>query len=227
MSLGHGASIVRSGLVLHLDAANRKSYPGTETVWTDLSGLGNHGTLVNGTVYDTLNNGCLAYDGTNDYCNFPTWNEITKGVKSGYITMEAWIKVPSSPVNSSRGYCGFNSTDAYFKFMNTSELFLDTGTTVPSRLTTKITLETSIRNKWNHVCGVYDGKAKTYYNGILSTTSTSFNLNDISSLNFTIGSGMGYYAFEGNISLVSLYNRALSATEIQQNFNATRSRYGI
>ena len=67
MSLGHGASIVRNGLVLYLDAANPKSYPGSGTTWKDLSGNGNNGTLVNGPTFNSANGGSIVFDGTNDY----------------------------------------------------------------------------------------------------------------------------------------------------------------
>jgi hypothetical protein len=63
MSLGHGASIVRDGLVLYLDATNPKSYPGSGTTWKDLSGNGNNGTLVNGVGYTDANKGSLVFDG--------------------------------------------------------------------------------------------------------------------------------------------------------------------
>ena len=58
--------IVRSGLVLHLDAARPASYPGSGTTWTDLSGQGNNGTLTNGPTYSSANGGSIVLDGTND-----------------------------------------------------------------------------------------------------------------------------------------------------------------
>ena len=67
MGIAYNTSIVRDGLVLHLDAANRKSYPGTGTVWTDLSGKGNHGTLMNGVGYSEYNKGSLVFDKIDDY----------------------------------------------------------------------------------------------------------------------------------------------------------------
>jgi hypothetical protein len=67
MALAHSPSIVTSGLVLCLDAANPKSYPGSGTTWTDLSGNGNNGTLVNGPTYSSVNGGSIVFDGSNDY----------------------------------------------------------------------------------------------------------------------------------------------------------------
>ena len=67
MALSHSPSIVTNGLVLCLDAANSKSYPGSGTTWTDLSGRGNNGTLVNGVGYNSGNLGSLVFDGVDDY----------------------------------------------------------------------------------------------------------------------------------------------------------------
>lgn len=66
MALAHNPKIVTDGLVLCLDAANPKSYPGSGTVWSDLSGNGNNGTLVNGVGYNSNNGGYLTFDGSND-----------------------------------------------------------------------------------------------------------------------------------------------------------------
>lgn len=88
MSLGHGAGIVRSGLVLHLDAANRKSYPGSGTVWTDLSGLENNGTLNNS---PTINNGILSLDGVNDNITIASIDLSS----TDKITLSFWCRLKS------------------------------------------------------------------------------------------------------------------------------------
>ena len=67
MALGHGPTVVTNGLVLALDAADRNSYPGSGTAWTDISGRGNTGTLTNGPTYSSANGGSIVFDGTNDY----------------------------------------------------------------------------------------------------------------------------------------------------------------
>jgi hypothetical protein len=220
--------IVTEDLVLCLDAANPKSYPGSGTAWTDLSGNGNNGTLVNGVGYSADNKGSMVFDGTNDNVTNNTWNNMKGANWNGFITMEGIFKTNTSPTNTVMGYFGFSSSNSYFKFMNTTNLFLDCGTVVPSRIiTTCISNFSNFFGSWVHVCGVYDGTAKTYFNGILQNTSSSFILDDISSTNFSVGLGMGYFPFQGNIGNVRLYNRALTATEIAQNFNATRGRYGI
>ena len=67
MGIGHGADIVRNGLVLHLDAANKKSYPGTGTAWNDLSGNSNNGSLLNGTSFNSLGYLSFAFEERPDH----------------------------------------------------------------------------------------------------------------------------------------------------------------
>jgi hypothetical protein len=229
MSVYAGPEIINDGLVLCLDAGNIKSYPGSGTTWTDSSGMNVNGTLTNGPTYNASNGGSLVFDGVDDITTFSkSWNDMKGNSWGGFLTIEGVFKTTSVPTNSAMGYFGFNSAGAYFKFMNTGNLFVDSGSTVPSRIITNcITTFSNYYGTWVHVVGVYDGTVKTYYNGVLMNTSSPFTLADISSLNFSVGDGMGYYNFQGNISNVKVYNRALSANEIRQNFNALRGRFGI
>ena len=72
MGLSHSPNIVTDVLVLCLDAANRRSYPGSGNSWLDLSGNGNNGTLTNGPTYSSANGGSLVFDGVDDYVNCGT-----------------------------------------------------------------------------------------------------------------------------------------------------------
>ena len=66
MAIIDGPRIPTSGLIFYLDAANTRSYPGSGTTWTDLSGNGNTGTLTNGPTYSSANGGQIVFDGSND-----------------------------------------------------------------------------------------------------------------------------------------------------------------
>lgn len=229
MTLAHNPRIVTDGLVFCLDAANPKSYPGSGTVWNDLSGNGNNGTLVNGVGYSSDNKGSLTFDGSNDSVTFSTWGNISGQSGTVNITMDSWFKTISTPPNTVMGYLGFNSPTNFFKFMNTANLFLDTYNTNNSSRTliNVITNFSDYFGQWVNVCGVYDGVyAKSYHNGTL-VNSTAITLADISAVNFSVGVGMGYYNFNGNNASCKLYNRALSESEIKQNYNATKGRYGL
>jgi hypothetical protein len=92
MSLGHGASIVRSGLVLHLDAANRKSYSGAGTSWNDISG-GQYNSILNNTpIYSSANAGIIRFDGIDDYAII---SNIPAATGTNY-TASIWIRLDSS-----------------------------------------------------------------------------------------------------------------------------------
>ena len=82
-----GPNVVNSGLVLYLDAANNKSYPGSGTAWTDLSNSGNNITLTNGPTFSSTNNGNISFDGVNDYADFYAPNLGTT------TTIELWCKL--------------------------------------------------------------------------------------------------------------------------------------
>ena len=98
--LAHGPSIITQGLVLALDAADRNSYPGTGTAWTDLSGNGNNGTLTNGPTYNSANGGSIVFDGSNDYVNFSYNSSLNIGGLN--ITLSSWVR-PTSLVNLNSG----------------------------------------------------------------------------------------------------------------------------
>jgi hypothetical protein len=91
-----GPDGVESSLVLALDAANPKSYPGSGTTWTDLSGNGNNGTLVNGVGYVGTNGGALSFDGSNDYVEFGGTARYFTSYITQQITIETWVYIPSS-----------------------------------------------------------------------------------------------------------------------------------
>ena len=91
MAIAYNTSVVRNGLVLHLDAANRKSYPGTGTAWSDLSGNGNNGTLVNGVTYNSANNGSITFDGVNDYISIAQ-NSSYRFSNTQAFSISAWIR---------------------------------------------------------------------------------------------------------------------------------------
>jgi hypothetical protein len=92
MAYFHSPRIVTDGLVLALDAANTKSYPGSGTTWSDLSGNSNNGELVNGITYDDTNLGSLVFDGVDDYVQITKVPSIDFTPTSSF-TMMVWAKV--------------------------------------------------------------------------------------------------------------------------------------
>jgi hypothetical protein len=206
--------------------------PGTGTIWTDFSNNGNSGTLVNGVGYSASNGGSLSFDGSNDY--------VTTGYNPGIVTkltVSVWLKVGTYANDGAGIAIGTNS-------LGTGQCYLGRGTSggnsIDWRFYTGSYLdETEFftnSTDWQHITGTYDqdtgqGRMRLYSNGNLVDTALS---NNTSGINFSTGSNIRIGTntgddsfFGGNIAQVSIYNRALSAAEISQNFIATRSRYGI
>ena len=219
MGLGHGADIVRNGLVLHLDAANVKSYPGTGTAWNDMSGNGNNGTLVNGVGYSADNKGTMTFDGVND------WSQFTNLKPSG--ARSYFILVKYNTVNSlTNGWAltGIQEGNAYtYIGIQNSGIFYYYAGANGGGLSSHILAP----NTWYQQGFVLfgDGSRKLYLNGI-EISSSAGSLGTTATSTFYVGRAGSHY-INGNIPVVSYYNRALSGTEVQQNFEALRGRYGI
>lgn len=216
-----GAGIVTDGLVLNLDAGDAASYPGSGTTWTDLSGNGNNGTLTNGPTYDSANGGSIVFDGTNDYVSTsygPTLNDFTVIAWFKSTAVKGFDRIVDK--NYATGmWMGRSSTDA-----NTwGGGVLDENPPYGRYITLT-------DGQWHMLASVRQGTTHTIYgDGITNTTSGTVSSNALSSVNFNIGAWIDVLSqiLQGNISAVQIYNRALSASEIETNFNALKSRYGL
>ena len=223
MAVNYSPSIVRSGLVLYLDAANRKSYPGTGTGWNDLSGAGNNGTLVNGVAYSAANNGTMVFDGIDDYTtvnNFSVNNSIT---------VEGWFNITKSSWTPIIGNWNSNGGgDSWLLTKNSSNImsFYIRFDAFNGDVINEI--QTTTNDVWQQYVGVFDNfNLSLYKNGFLVNSKTTIS-NTIyqNSLQIWLGRFSSFY-FGGSISSCKVYNRALTPLEIKQNFNALRGRYGI
>lgn len=220
MSLGHGAKVVQDGLVLHLDAANPKSYPGTGNTLFDLSGNSNHGTLTNDPIYDSGNKGSIVFDGINDAISI---SNIT--LTSG-ITFISWIYINGPNSNFGSIFANWGSGgNAYWigTYINNSQNIEVYFNNVLVSTITSLNLNTwmmlSVTNTGN-VCKGYINTVEKF-----SLSSTLISSTNITSIGYDIT--RTNYPFKGDISQASIYNRALSSAEIKQNFEATRGRYGV
>lgn len=229
MSLGHGASVVREGLVLHLDAASMKSYPGSGTTWSDLSGNGNNGTLVNGVGYSSENNGTFTFDGLDDYA------VSTGGYHNNIsLTISLWFK----PTNTISG--GSNQVGRLWGTGGDLECRFDGGgTAINGRLACDIggtNNLTSVSDNWLNT-NWYNltirfnsslNSSQMYIQGELDSSGTCGNFSTQSSPIQIGRSASGFGSpFPGKISSFLIYNQVLTELEIKQNFEATRGRYGI
>ena len=253
MGISYNTSIVRNGLVLHLDAANTKSYPGSGTTYTDLSGNGNNGILNNS---PTITNGVVSLDGVNDNISFTSINLSTTPA----ITLSFWCKLKSyTEVDGSIGggtLCelstNFNSSTGGFYIGIADDSTPTFNNTYPISINIRGDVGYNIHgyNKtavndltWHHWCCILD-KSVTGTNPIESKffidgterPATTFvdislrqnNTNNFGNLPFYIGGRAGTsFNSSPDIGNFQIYNRALSAAEVKQNFEAIRGRYGI
>jgi hypothetical protein len=237
MSTIGGPDIIEDGLVLYLDAANTKSYTGFGTNWFDKSGNGNTGTLTNGPTFNSSNFGRLDFDGVDDYVSLNSSLDSLNGTTEASLSL--WVKLFSGSNASSvsgiiqlSGYdnsngCLYFYTDAtrvggiWLDIFRTNRVFTgDWQPTFDARLWHNLTITTTPGS---------DGW-KMYLNGNLSYSTTGQNTVSLNSSirgGFRMGQNSESRRMRGNISKCFVYNRALSAAEILQNFNATRVRFGL
>ena len=220
----YSPKIVTDGIVLCLDAGNVKSYPKTGTTWTDLCGNGNTGTLTNGPTFSATNGGSIVFDGVDDKVTFPN---NTLATTSG-VTAEVWFNTSSGTKYQDI----FDVADAYGVWIVTNFSGAGSGKLVTSFNTTSGYISSNYTaNKWYQVVLAGSGTSNyQYVNGALTgvgsqTVPTSINLNT-ARLGNVDGDRAAEY-FIGNIASLKIYNRALSATDVLQNYNATKARYGL
>jgi len=238
MALAHSPRIITDGLVLCLDAANTKSYPGSGTTWTDLSTNKNNSTMTNmdGTNFNSGNGGYLTFDGTNEYATFTINNFFTSF--SQQITMESWIYVPSAATwSNGANYGNIVERGDYDGAHGLWRTTIDNQISFYCRqvATPILTVESKgsiTRDAWYQLVGTWNAGTKLYINGSL-VSSTSGTLGDTENNvpfqianNRAAGGAPGNF-FTGNIANIKIYNRALNDGEVTQNFNALRGRFGI
>lgn len=231
-------SIVTSGLVLNLDASRKSSYPNTGTTWYDISGSGNNGTMVNGVAYGSTASGVMSFDGVNDYVNIGTSANLrfTKN-----FTINIWFKFNTK--SGVQTLISNNESGGYGIISNyNSEGFVGTAA---SRIVTFYhingtyylvgdSLNNYTINTWYNITTTYDGNTIKYFrNGVLIDSYSVAGSITITSEPLVIGcnpnsSGTNFSDFfNGDLGQTMIYNRVLSSTEITQNFNATKSRFGL
>ena len=230
MGIRRGPNIVQEGLVLSLDAGNVRSYPGSGTAWFDVSGTKINSTLTNGPTYSSANKGVINFDGTNDYIDVGNNASLSLGA----MTIAAWVK-PSTNVSNYRGIIMDESAGGapwnYRLFLNQSNgvVIYDIIGSAYSSVSSTYSIAD---NNWHYVCGVrtsVNGTLNLYINGSLNATGTDSSNRSTLGNTVWIGRsplGGGSYPFIGDIPIAQIYNRALTASEILQNYNMTKSRFG-
>lgn len=235
--------IVRGSIDLHLDAANSLSYPGTGTTWTDISGNARNGTLTNGPTFTADLNGSGGYitlDGSNDYITFGNILNYTTQA----FTVGMWIRLLSFDTNSgingvlawkgdyqnSGWYIEFSPTNGVISFFTNQSGAVQVSQAIYQPNPSSWPGKGVMPDEWYNVCVTRSGtSARVYLNGTDRTSTVGTHTNPASSANnFEIGRYSSGSNFP-NVRIASfiVYQRALSAAEVLQNFNASRKRFGL
>jgi hypothetical protein len=222
---GGPGNIVTNGLILYLDAANSLSYVSGSTTWNDLSSSGNNGTLTNGPTFNSANGGSIVFDGTNDYISII----LPSPISVSSFTYNVWFNA-DIVTDAYRTIIDFNNDNFLMTIIPSGQLSL-----------------------WNPIFNLgFAPSASTWYNIQVSHNNSSpyysyINGNlvgtysDATTTTHTvcsIGVGAGFITgscgtrgpdefFDGKISIASIYNRGLSASEVLQNYNSTKARFGL
>ena len=234
MAIAYNTSIVRNGLVLHVDAANPKSYPGTGTVWTDLSGQGLNAVLANSPTYSSSS---FSFNGTNQYASIAYTPTLAPTVAISY---EAWAYLPNWNITPDIKVISKTEAGGYQIGLNEPTIGAGNIGTIlflGGAYRTARIARTTLTPGWHHLAFTCDGRylrmyldsvnVNTYDHG--TTAAISYATNNHFLIGAEPGSGTvvaGSY-WTGQISNVKIYNRGLTAQEIFQNFDAHRGRFGI
>ena len=222
ITLGNPAGFVTSGLVLHLDASNSASYPGSGTTWTDLTGSGINATTTGSPTYDSIS-GSLAFNGSTQFATLAN----NTNLNSQAISIESWCYLNSTAQDGFIFEKGQVNTQYSMFFNSPSTFYFRTIGISTEDLTFKTTTYVT-PNVWTHIVSTYvSGTKSIYVNGILVAQATGLTGTiPTTATGSSVGvyggqSGARGYYFNGNIKLVRVYNRALSQAEITQNFSVS------
>jgi len=247
MGLGHSPSIVTNGLVGCWDVASPRSSPGSGTTWTDLSKNGNNGTLTNSPIFaGGINKGIIDFDGTDDYVDL---GDILDFERTDSFTFTLWINLDTIALDypklvdkrkndsSKRGYQFFLGGSS--EPSHPSSLGMTLTSTNVSNDIVAYSPDNSIKaGVWQHAVLTYSGNSDVsgvifYIDGVQQATQTVRNglsatiLNDVSLTIASPALGSSDDFLNGRIANCYVYNRALTAAEIKQNYNATKGRFSI
>jgi hypothetical protein len=230
MSFVHSPKIITEGLILSLDAGNVKSYPGSGTVWRDKSGRNYNLTLING---PTFSNGAIYLEGTDDEISTDSFVALNNNPWS----ICGWLYYQN--VSGDVGLVWGSASVGNFRLFSGPNILVTNGLVdsfyvdilydgISHRMTTGNRVMR--RNSWNFVTITYNsGTCKIYLDGIeyaselINPTNISFWVDN----RIQIGRTVTTNSYIGGIATTQIYNRALSASEVLQNYNATKSRFNI
>ena len=252
MAVQYNPGIVTDGLVLCLDAANRKSYPGSGVTLSDLCLSNNNLTLINGPTYNTSNGGFILFDGANDYGEVITRNTNLEFQPLQPFSVFCWMKNASSGNTILANMINSGSYQGWDIWKESTSSIAMHLIAAWSANAMKVVVNFTFSSSWQYFGYTYDGSCPTttlttsnsvdfYTNGILNTSGKSavvdgfntssetitYNTNQRFRLASRWASGAASSNSNVDLGAVQIYNKKLNAQEVLQNFNALRGRFGI
>ena len=238
MGTSYNPRIITDGLVLCLDAANKRSYPGAGTAWSDLTNNNHNGTLENNAAFTSANGGGIAFDGTDDRVTIDDFEDLNAtdasfscGLKLDALGSDREILVKGSHSGSSPlvlfydesvgGGQGAGNSNA-ISFLSAdggTQIFFSSPSSSVSAgeiFVVDVTIDASA------------GKVSLYKNGQLLASQTDSDYDGMpnTSDDYHLGADSGFNKdLQGNIYFFRAYNKCLSASEVRQNYLATKGRY--
>ena len=232
----YGPKVATDGVLFCLDAGNGKSYPGTGTTCQDLTYSNGTGSLINGPTFNTANGGGIVLDGTNDYIELANFaDNLPIMTVSAWVNLQQWpgslyyaIVQKNNDIFSGAGWVMFNS-NGYFGFMyqGPDGLYFNQPYTVDTF---------AINKWWNVVARVpsYNGNIDIFVNGSKQALNYGLRATGITTISNNLKVDIGKADNSGStiygkftIGNVMIYNRFLSNDEIVQNYNASKTRFGL
>ena len=225
MSSSNGPRIITNALVFYLDAGDKKSYPKSGAVWSDRSGKKNNGTLVNAPTYNPANLGNFQFI-NNTYIS--SLDEASLNTQTPSV--EVWVKTNATTQNGFWFEKGdVNTQYSLFQEGNVIQWRINIGGSYSNLSTTTATYMNT--SSWYQVVATYSsGFRRLYINGILVNSDTQSGIISTNSGGVRIGAYGGAspnYFYNGSLAICKIYNRALTAQEIKENFNSTKSRFSL
>ena len=219
-------AIVTDGLVLNLDAGFTPSYPTEGTTWYDISNGNNNATMYNGLTFNS--GGWMDFDGSNDYCSIPYNSENMSAWSTGQ-TIIVWEYHDFTTGRRNiwnQAYGGFG-TWTHEQGNNVNYYFGDSGANAQPYVS--LNSSTTLTGRWNMLVTTRDTSQVKWYVNNTNTNNRSnpYGVLTSTTSSITIGNGYTGVPWAGRMAIIQAYDRALTATEITQNYNAQKSRFGL
>ena len=225
-----GPDIVTDGLVFAVDAGSTRSYPGSGTTGTDLI-KSESIDLQNGVAFSSANGGSWEFDGTDDYIDLP--DSLITDLNGGTeASLCIWIKndttVNGVGTSGIIQLSGYNSSNGNLWFYNNGKTYLDIFRS--SRVENVFVNNTEVSTNWNLLTITTTPGTngwKCYMNGVLKKQVTGQNTVSVANIQggLTLGRNNSSRYTNGKIAACQIYDTALTAAQVSQNFNAQKSRF--